>query len=243
MMDIKKDTRQAKYAAEIAAAASDNATSEIKAMKATICELQTKDDKFEKDIAEIKQQLTTTKAARNNITNEQETPDNLRELQVIVKGLKDELDEDEISKQLTKVVDHVKSQQKVDKIFTFTDPSRYGVLQFKTIASKFGFLKKVNQLEIKWESGEDMQFNNNETTQQRTLDKELGILKHYLFTTGGVPQEQVKILWKQHQVKSQGKIVAWITDSKQVDYIEEMSEVAAAVKKLVDAWKEKRNIQ
>jgi len=242
IIDVKKDTAQAKYSADVAAAAADNATAEIKNMKATIGQLQAKDAQFEKDIADIKTQLTNLPNTPYYATPTHVADDSIRELQVVVKGLKDELDEDVIKQQMTKVIQQMNIEQKVDKCFTFTDPSRIGVMQFKSIGAKFGFLKKVNQLEVKWDNGGEMRFNSNDTPQQRTLDKELGFIKHQLINTRGV--QHVKIQWKKKpkvQVESQGTLLAEVGDDNTVKYMGEALKVKDAVKDLLKEWKEKRN--
>ena len=83
----------------------------------------------------------------NAITANQETEDEgLRELQVLVGGLAEEADEEAVINQVQAVVDSLGFKGKYEQIFTFTDPSKLGVVEFKSVPSKVGFFKRVNQM-------------------------------------------------------------------------------------------------
>ena len=82
----------------------------------------------------------------------------------------------------------------------------------------------------------------NDTTEQRTLDKELGLINHQLINAGGISQEHVKIEWKTKTIKVHGKEAAKTGEDNVVEYMGEALSVKDTVKSLLKAWKEKRRI-
>ena len=87
--------------------------------------------------------------------------------------------------------------------FVFTDPSSIGVVQFKSQASKIGFLKRTNKEDITCNNGEPMKFTSNDTIEQRTVDKELVYIKYHLINSGKIPAHLVDIKWKKGKNKKE----------------------------------------
>ena len=116
-----------------------------------------------------------------------------------------------------------------------------GVIDFKTIANKFGFVKKMDTIDVKWLSGDDMWSKSNDTIQKRCLDKELGMIKHMLMESGH-PQSDVKIKWKKAIVELKGAKVAEVV-SDEVEYHGDAVGVKDGVREQMRKWKEKRNIE
>ena len=54
----------------------------------------------------------------------------------------------DIIKQVREVVRSAGAEGRCTNIITFTDPSGIGVVQFRSIAAKFGFMKKINSIQV-----------------------------------------------------------------------------------------------
>ena len=75
---------------------------------------------------------------------------------------------------IIEVTNAMRVSDKVVKIFTFTDPSRIGVAQFKSVAGRNGFLKRMHTAGHKWNEQDKMWCKSNTTLEQRIVDKTLG---------------------------------------------------------------------
>ena len=132
---------------------------------------------------------------------------------------------------------------KYDHIGTFVDPSKIGVVQFKSIASKIGFLRRSNNIESKWLNGQSMRFKGNDSVEKRISDKKLGFVKYYLHQTEGHPLANVRSKWKKGEVELLGKKVAWVTETGQLAYADELTDIAASVDERVQSWKTQRGME
>ena len=85
---------------------------------------------------------------KDDIENGEEEVKRFR--QIIVGGLKEEEENEEIKKQIEGVIQELGGQQKLKIVdtFTFSDPSVIGVIEFTTEASKIGFWKKMKGKEF-----------------------------------------------------------------------------------------------
>ena len=142
-------------------------------VKATVKQMQDKDSSMEKDIKEIKDMLSKTNnptwPTLANKSGESGAERGLRELQVIAIGLKESIDEDDVIKQVKSVVDGLGVGSKYTDIFTFKDLSSIGIVEFKSLASKIGFLKKANTMQTKWTNGDHMHFKCNDDLVDRVV--------------------------------------------------------------------------
>eukprot|EP00959_Pyramimonas_sp_CCMP1952_P036817 770129-Pyramimonas_sp.AAC.1 len=86
--------------------------------------------------------MATAKESMRQQVHQQPPQDN-RELQVIVGGLKEEEEEDCIIKQIEHIVEQRGVKDRIVKVSTFPDPAKIGVLDFATGAAKRGFPKKT----------------------------------------------------------------------------------------------------
>ena len=137
MKEMQKDAHQAKYVAQLASESAESAHKEISNVKSSICDI-------EQDIKDIKNLLQKpTNHSKTNMTVEED----LRELQVIIGGLKHEQDENQITTQINNILNTVNMKQKTNKSFVFSDPSQIGVVEFKTMGGKVGFLKKMSTVQ------------------------------------------------------------------------------------------------
>ena len=71
------------------------------------------------------------------------------EVQAIAKGLKEYQDEDDVIKQVRDTGKQLGAEDNVEQVFVFSDPSGAGVIEFKSTASKIGFLKKARLSDTK----------------------------------------------------------------------------------------------
>eukprot|EP00959_Pyramimonas_sp_CCMP1952_P449046 9402753-Pyramimonas_sp.AAC.1 len=69
--------------------------------------------------------------------------DETRILQVSAEGLKEDADEDAITKRLKEIVEEVEYTAKCNDIFCFSESAKIGVLQFKIVGAKNGFLRQI----------------------------------------------------------------------------------------------------
>ena len=133
--------------------------------------------------------------------------------------------------------------EKYINIGTFLDPSKIGIVQFKSLASKFGFLRRTNSTQTKWTNGSDMRFKSNDTVEKRTADKTLGFIKYHLHETKKQPLASIVIKWKKNAVEVNGKLAASVSDIGEVTYEHEFMDVKPAVEKAMTEWKAKRGLQ
>ena len=166
--------------------------------------------------------------------------DEKRELQVIVGGFKEETEEDEIVRAIEGFLAEGTRRHKVNKVFTFSDPARVGVIQFDTEASKIGFYKKIRNVSKQVSDNLKLWFTNNRTYKQRLRDKTLGRIKHWLIEKKGCDPEDVRIAWKNGSVSVTNKKVAWVRDNSEMILKGVAEEVRDEVEEDVEEWKGKR---
>ena len=100
-----------------------------------------------------------------------------KDAQVIFGGLKVDTNEEDVTKQVKTVISSVGLEDKIDDMFTFEDPSKVCVVQFKTPRAKIGFYKKVRHVQKVWGSGEEMWWKNNDSMAKKIVDKNLCQIK------------------------------------------------------------------
>ena len=177
---------------------------------------------------------------RNTIISNDETDDN-RELQVVFGGLKSEIDEENITTQMKAILNSLGvADTKLTKMFCYSDPASLGVLQFKTRAGKFGFLKKYKEKTAQWLNGDKMWWTSNDTIKQRNIDKTLGMIKHKLHQSQRLPLKTIKIKWEDRTVEVQGKTVATVDEEGGITTEEETASIKEAVCKYMEEWRAKR---
>jgi len=250
MADMEKDMDQTKLIAKNANETAEMAMKSLHVVNSTIKQMQDKDSSIEADIKEIKDMLSNTShptwptpAGRGGQNGAEQ---GLRELQVIATGLKEAIDEEDAISQVTKIVQEIGAGNKHTRVFTFTDPSKIGVVEFKSIAAKIGFLKKANTLQTEWTNGDNMHFKCNDTLAKQLVDKELGQIKSHLHTKKGYSLSDIKIKWKRQTVEVKGspwKKVAWTEADGKIKYADEALGIKEEVKAFMQAWKEKRGIE
>eukprot|EP00959_Pyramimonas_sp_CCMP1952_P253205 5290016-Pyramimonas_sp.AAC.1 len=73
----------------------------------------------------------------------EENEEDSRPRQVIVGGFTEELEQEELVSKVEGFLREDLRRTKVEKVFTFTDPARVGVIQFTTEAAKKGFYQRI----------------------------------------------------------------------------------------------------
>ncbi|CAK0888775.1 unnamed protein product [Prorocentrum cordatum] len=244
MKDARKDSEEAKAIALQAKLAAQMAEQAVEGVKTTVKQTSDEMKAIKKDVEQMK--VGPGMFAKAGITRIAEATQSivrdLRELQVIATGLKDPEDEEEVIKQVKDMVDGLGMGNKYTSIGVFTDPSKIGVVNFKSIASKIGFLKKANISSTQWGNGETMRFKANDTIEKRTVDKELGMIKCYLHEKHDHALEDIVIKWHARVVELKGVKVAWEEDAKGIVYGGAGLAVKASVTGYMKAWREKRNL-
>lgn len=140
MLNAQKDKlAQVKETAKSAAESANEAKQEGKKTSDGLKQLRNDFDAFKKKVES--NGSSSSNAERQTQRNEPtKTGLGNRELQVVAKGLTTTLDEDEIIKQVRTVSEQLTTANKIMNIFTIDDPSTHGIIEFKTLASKIGFL-------------------------------------------------------------------------------------------------------
>ena len=229
MQQMNNNASQAKMVAQMASESAETAHKGIGKMKHSI-------KNIEDDMKEIKDVLMKSPPVpKPSIA----TAEDMRDLQIIVGGLKEEQDEDKIILQIQQIMNSMSMTHKITRIFTFSDPHKLGVVQFKTIAGKIGFLKKMMTMEAQWDNGDAMWCKKNDTIEKQTSDKEFGFIKHVL-TQNGVDQKDVKIKWRKNTVELRGKMVAEMKDDGTIEYYEEALQAKSSILERLKEWKQKR---
>ena len=136
-----------------------------------------------------------------------EHEDGTQEQEVIVHGYKDDTDFKTIEANLKNIIKDLELESRVEKVFTFADPSSIGVIRFKTVPAKFGFYKKLKRYETKSPSGAKLRFENNKSLEERARDNHLGYTKHLLIESNSGLNVEIK--WRNMNVEVGGKPVAW----------------------------------
>ena len=165
-----------------------------------------------------------------------------RELQVIAGGWTEDIDADEIIKELNKFIDDKKLRNKIDDIDTFTDPGKIGVITFQNVAARNGFLKKPNKMKDRTgSSGAKLWFQKNATLDERYRNRLLGQVKSKLIDIKGAVPDEVKINRKTMVVKYNGSKVAWLEGGK-LQIAGQAQEFREDIAKEVQEWYDERNI-
>ncbi|CAK0848633.1 unnamed protein product, partial [Prorocentrum cordatum] len=245
MKCIKKETEEKmasiQQTVEIASDTAGKAMAECKKVQSEVKGVKDHITKFERDLRELRttvQNRSDTIPATDNL---QTIEKGIRELQVIAAGLQEAQDEEDIIEQVTKRVVDLGAGSKHTDIFVYTDPSKIGVIQFKSIAAKIGFLKKASNTTTKWDNGSDMRFKSNDILAKRTIDKEMGKVKSLLHNEGqGYKLEDMKIKWKERVVELKGQKTWKKEGGEGLQYEGEGKTVEEAVKSFMTAWKSKR---
>jgi hypothetical protein len=63
-------------------------------------------------------------------------------------------------------------------------------------------------------NGDEVHFFNNRSFEERVADKQLGLIKHLMVSSGKFPPGEVKIIWPQRTVALGTKRVAWFEGNK-----------------------------
>ena len=125
-------------------------------------------------------------------------------------------------------------------MFCYSDPASMGVLQFKSRAAKFGFLKKYKDKDSQWLNGDKMWWTSNDTIKERNVSKTLRIIKHQLHTSHGVPLANIKIKWGDRTIEVDGKTVATVDEEGSVTTEGVAASINEAVGKYMEEWRGKR---
>ena len=85
------------------------------------------------------------------------------------------------------------------------DEVSLGMLTFQSAEKKISFYKKLKDTAV----NEEYTFFDNQTLEERTRDKRLGLLKHIMLESGEFEDTDVKIRWRQKMLVLREKKVAW----------------------------------
>jgi hypothetical protein len=136
-----------------------------------------------------------------------------RELEVIAHGFEVDTDAKEIEEVLNKFIKDMQFEARVDKTYTFSDPSSIGVIRFNTVPSKYGFYKKLREYSAMTQNGKKLDFEDNKTLDERTREKHLGYTKHILMNREMAKPESIKIFWREEYVEVDKVKVAWLNSA------------------------------
>ena len=94
----------------------------------------------------IAQNTSKSKTTQDDNDSDSDEP---RSRQVIIHGFEAGSDEAGSTTFINKLLQDNSLTEKAEKVFTFTDPTSIGVIQFRSIAAKSGFFKKTHNVKIK----------------------------------------------------------------------------------------------
>ena len=156
-------------------------------------------------------------------------------------------DEAEIVNQIDEMLNEIGGRDilKVTDVFTFSDPSKIGVIEFVSEAAKIGFWKKKKDKDFMWLTLDDMWFTNNRTPEERIKDKVLGMIKHHLIETLKINKDDVKIIWAKgkRSLEVKRKQVAKEQDNGTVEFPEDAAQIQKEVEHSADQLCIKRVLQ
>ena len=89
--------------------------------------------------------------------------------------------------------------------------SKVGILTFPSITAKVDFYKRI---EDHVDVPDEVHFFNNRSFEERVADKQLGLIKHLMVSSGKFPPGEVKIIWPQRTVALGKRGVAWFEGNK-----------------------------
>ncbi len=233
--DDAKSAKQAALEAKVAIAAVEEEMEHMK--KVAVKKEQITEVVREVMRKEVGATMNGSKPAGNN-----EGQDENRNSQIIIGGLEEEQHEDKILDQVNKFIASIRMESRVEKVCTFSDPSKIAMVQFKSKASKIGFYKKMKGSTGEWDNGDAMWWKNNDTVEKRVFDKTLGLIKHHLHNRGHSLKD-IKIIWPKGEIKLKDEVVAKVTGDFQIEAGSEAESIKAEVERNIAAWKEKRGIE
>lgn len=175
----------------------------------------------------------TTRVGQNDGNDEDEEE---RAKQIIIHGFLTDTDETTITTTIQKMIDEHNHQSKVDKILTFTDPSKIGVIQFRSRSSKQMFYTRMKNVVFKLPNERNMSWSDNNTFEERSQQKHLGYIKHHLMTKFELSGNDVRINRKANYVKLRKETVAKIDDGTNCIYLKEALEVQKEVEESMKQW-------
>ena len=205
-------------------------------MQRDMCRKEDLDDKIRKIIADMNMGNDHHRSGRKVF----EEGD--RELQMVVGGFAENTDADVVIDTINKFLSEDNRKAKIVHVGTFTDPCQMGVIEFEAESSKLGFYRKILKAN-KRINGIDLWFSNNRTFEERKRDKTLGIIKHLLIESKGIPPSKVRIDWKAGFVKVSGKKVVCVSDEAVAEFNEEVHDIKQGVKDGIKAWLAKRGAE
>ena len=204
MKDIRKEVHEAKTIAEETASTAKSAQEAVQSIK--------------EQLSQGSYQNKGRDDTGKNISDED------RDKQIIIHGFKKDTEEEEIITTISDIIKKQNFENKVEKIFTFTDTASMGVIQFCTVKGKRGFFKKMRDVEIAAPNGKTFAWTNNETTAERIRLKRLGYIKHLLHEHVKIPMNDIKIDRNKSLVKIKSKIVAKPKEGDDDDTLELLCE-------------------
>jgi len=238
--EVKQIAQAAKYESSMAKAVADEAQERVKDLATTFEEIR--DDFVTKGQVEdmIRSQFSGPRPMNPGNVSGAGDDDEHRDAQIIAHGFDTDTDAEIIEKTLNDLIKEMKLEQRVSRVFTFSDPASIGVIEFQSIPSKKGFYKKLKQHTAEAPHGNKLSFGDNKTLEQRIKDKHLGFMKHFLIEDHSLPATDVKIKWPNMTVEVKGKMVAWF-GSDQMFCVDGLgSGLKEKIEAKIKEWSEKR---
>ena len=162
-----------------------------------------------------------------------------RHKQILVGGIDKEQHHDDTKTMLKQLVTQLLGNRPRVEIGTLLDkPGSLGTLTFPTVNDKINFYKKLNQQN---EHGQELSFFNNLTFSERTREKHLGLVKHFMMRSGDYSAGDVKIVWPRKLVTLKGRKVAWFNDSQEMQMTKAAKQHDAEIKAALKEWVDKRS--
>ena len=149
-----------------------------------------------------------TESNRNNTgSNDVE----LRKRQIVVSGLGEFEEANHMISKLDEIAKKIIGANHGLALNTVGRGSKLGLITFPSTRAKVEFYKAA---EDHADVPDDVHFFNNRSFEERTADKQLGLIKHLMVSSGKFPPGEVKILWSQRTVVLGKKQVAWFEGDK-----------------------------
>ena len=129
-------------------------------------------DVVRQELQKMDERLQKLESRPKSKSNEENKDGADRDLQVVVSGWVEEVDETQIVERTRRFLVDNDLADKVEDVYCFRDPCNFGIIEFRSISAARGFLRKLKSaknFETDEEAGRSLRFSPNRTIQQRGL--------------------------------------------------------------------------
>ena len=212
-----------------------------------ISSLHTAQAEMKHELENIKQSITTQSRLTSPQRSTKARPDDdsdsdeERTRQVIIHGFAADTDEATITTFINNMLSTHALSKYADKVSTFSDPSSIGVILFKTLAGKAGFFKKMRDVNVPspHNNVKSMSWTDNNTWDERVMNKQLGLFKHHLHTKHNIPFSDIRIRRSKRTVQVRGTTVVKHENDGRLTTTNLAVAVENDVATALETWKQK----